>query len=108
MKVKMSREQRKIATFLRHAIRDYGIPNFDVNSTDVTESVHEGDNWVAVSYSVTVGANVVAIRYCCRSDGNRFAYVFLNGYSLVHCMVTCIGDMSPAVVPFARMIEHLN
>lgn len=108
MKVTMTREQRKVATFLRHAIRDYGIPDFDVNGTNVIESVCEVDDFISVSYLVTVGANVVAIKYRCFGDGDRFAYVYLNDYPIFRHKVTCMFDMVYAVLPFARMVQHLR
>ena len=108
MKAKMTREQRKVATFLRHAIRDYGIPRFDVNSANVKESASDDDGCITVCYSVRVGDNIVDIQYFYYSDNDRSAYVYLNDYPLFHRKVTCMFDMVYVVTMFVGMVQHLN
>lgn len=108
MRMKMSRAERKQATFLHHAIRDYGIPDFNANSANVRERAYSEDVYGVVSYAVTVGDNVVSIHYYYSDCLGRCAYVRLNGETLVRCEVACIGDMVPVVVPFARMVQYLK
>lgn len=108
MRIKMSREQCNAANFLLSAIKDYGIHNFDVDSLKVKEGAYSDDSLKFVSYSVTVGANVVSIEYYYKNCRYPRAYVYLNDYSLAHCKVTCHSDMSRVVSAFATLVQHLN
>ena len=108
MRMKMSRADRKQANFLLRAIKDYGIPDFDVHGPNVKERAYSKGNYSVVSYSVTVGANVVSVEYCYSDCRDCCAYLRLNGETLVHCKVACFFDTVPVVVPFAVMVRHLN
>lgn len=108
MRIKMFRGQRKAANFLLSAIRDYGIRNFDVDSLKVKEDAYVDNGLNIVSYSVTVGANVVSIEYYYSDYRDNRAYVYLNDYSVAHCKVACHSDMSRVVGTFATLVQHLN
>lgn len=108
MRTKMSRGQRKAANFLLRAIKDYGIPDFDVHSSNVRERAYSEGVYGVVSYAVTVGDNVVSIHYYYSDCRDCCAYARLNGYSIVHCKVSCFFDTVPAVTAFDRMVRHLN
>lgn len=59
MRIKMSRADRKVANFLLRAIKDYGIHDFDVYDSNVKEATYIAGRYGVVSYSVTIGDNVV-------------------------------------------------
>ena len=108
MRMKMSRADRKVANFLLSAIRDYGIRDFDVHDSNVKESAYHHNIYLVVSYSVTIGANVVSIEYYCNDYNTCRAYVYVNDYSVAHCKVACHSDMSRVVGTFAALVQHLN
>lgn len=78
MRIKMTREQRKAANVLLRAIKAYGIRDFDAHDSNVKESTYDAGRHGVVSYSVTVGTNVVSIDYYYRHDNDCLVYVFFE------------------------------
>lgn len=108
MRMKMSRADRKQANFLLRAIKDYGIHDFDVYASNVKESTYIAGKYGVVSYSVTVGVNVVSIDYYYRHDNDCFACVCLNDYPVARGKVAYYPDMTLIVGTFAALAQHLN